>query len=63
MARCGDVHPHPGPLWVAVSNVTALRPDCQTVFAWEADVVLVGETRQKATGQLVMGRLAREAGW
>ena len=50
LARCGDVHPHPGPLQVAVSNVTALRPSCHTVFAWEADVVLLGETRLTATG-------------
>ena len=63
LARCGDVHPHPGPLRVAVSNVTALRPHCHTVFAWEADVVLLGETRLTATGQSVMARLAREAGW
>ena len=63
LVRCGDVHPHPGPLRVAVSNVTALRPHCHTVFAWEADVVLLGETRLTATGQSVMARLAREAGW
>ena len=63
LVRCGDVHPHPGPLRVAFSNVTALRPHCHTVFAWEAHVVLLGETRMTATGHSVMARLAGEAGW
>ena len=63
LARCGDVQPHPGPLRVAVSNNTALRPHCHTIFAWEAYVLLLGETGLTATGQSVMARLAREAGW
>ena len=43
LARCGDMHPHRVPLQMAVSNFIMLRPQCHTTFAWEADVILLGE--------------------
>ena len=38
--RCGDVHPHPGPLRVAHANVSSLRLHWHTVAEWRVDVVL-----------------------
>ena len=63
LAQCGDVHPHLGPLRVAVSNITVLRPHCHTVFALEAEVVPWGKTRLTAAGPSTIGRPARDAGW
>ena len=40
LLRCGDVHPHPGPLRVAHANVTSLRLQRHTVAEWRVDVVL-----------------------
>ena len=60
---CGDIHPHPGPMRVIVSNVTSVRTHWAAVSGWEADMVILAETRLTLQGQRVMTGLAREAGW
>ena len=59
----GDVHPHPGPMCFIVSSVTSLRAHWSEVLEWEADAILLAETRLTLQGQWVMPGLAREAGW
>ena len=62
LARCGDVHPHPGPLTVAVCN-TSLRAHWAEVAEWSADALILTETRLALAGQHIMGRMVQQAGW
>ena len=54
LLRCGDVHPHLGPLRVAQANVTSLRMHWHTVAEWQVDVVLLSETHLTAVAQQMM---------
>ena len=63
LLRCGDVHPHPGPLRVAQANLTSLRMHWHTVAEWLVDVVLLSETRLMAVAQRVMRAQAGASGW
>ena len=63
LLRCGDVEPHPGPMRVALPNVTSLRLHWHTVADWRADVVQILETRLTAVAQQVMRANAGASGW
>jgi hypothetical protein len=63
LLRCGDVEPHPGPLRIVVANVTSLRRRAAEVFALEADIVALQETRLGAVAQKVMATSAKFEGW
>ena len=63
LLRCGDVKPHPGPMRVALANVTSLRLHWHTVADWRADVVLITETRLTGVAQRVMRAQAGASGW
>ena len=48
---------------MVVSNVTSLRAHWAAVSGWDAEMIIMAETRLTLHGQRVMTRLAREAGW
>ena len=63
LLRCGDVEPRPGPMRVALANVTSLRLRWHTVADWRVDIVLVSNTRLMAVAQQVMRAQAGASGW
>ena len=60
--RCEDIEPHPGPMRVALRNVTSLRLHWHAAADWRADVVLIWETHLTAVAQRVMRAQARASG-
>ena len=59
----GDIHLHPGPLRVAVSNVTTVRLHWDTVAAWGVHVIILTETRLTLAWQWALRWRVLQPGW
>ena len=62
LLRYGDVEPHPGPMRVALADVTSLRLHWHTVTNWRVHVVLISKTRLTAVPRQVMRAQAGASG-
>ena len=56
------MHPHLGPLRVAIVDTTSLRLHMDEVTSWGVDVILVQQTKSSVSGHLVVRGVLRQRG-